>query len=243
MGNRWCHIFVPTPTADEWGEWLTDEGQRILAPIDKGQERVVRNWPKEWAIARGYFRGFIKRFPQHLHELPPEGSKDRGLAWPSPRTNVWAARSMATCACLATNEDKYTDVRDILLKGCIGQGATIALLKWLKEADLPTPEEVLKNGWKPDKDRLDRCIAVYSSLITYVLTLPVEERKKVAAGAWRVIEQSDKAGGLIDMTATMAKKLVHAGLDEKCGVKEVTEVSKPILLRLAKSKVIDYMGS
>ena len=64
-------------------------------PIEDGELRIKQKWHVEWPKVKGRMAGFMKsQGGKILHEIPKEGSKQRGRAWPSPRTWVFAARAM-----------------------------------------------------------------------------------------------------------------------------------------------------
>lgn len=237
MANRFCHIDVPVPTKEEWAEWLINESVAKLESIEDGEARVRRAWPDEWPIVKGQIVGFMRTQGKDiLHLIPKEGHKDRGRAWPSPRTWVFAARSMATCRCLGI--DNMT--RDALVEGCVGAGPAVALASWIENSDLPTPQEMLKDGWEPDKKRLDRTVAAYTTLISYVTGRPSQKEKlEVGAGAWKCIDQAANAG-MLDITLPMAQSLVNGGVDSKASP-EIAAAAKPVLVRLAKAGMGDYL--
>ncbi len=81
-----------------------------------------------------------------------------------------------------------------LVEAIVGASAAGDWITWLAEADLPTPEEVLDKGWKIDKRRLDRTIAVVESTTSYVTTRrSPEQRIAAAAKYWPFLEQLVKA--------------------------------------------------
>jgi hypothetical protein len=237
MANRFCHIDVPVPTREEWGEWLISESVMKLESIEDGEARVRRAWSDEWPIVKGQIVGFMRTQDEKiLHNIPKEGHKDRGRAWQSPRTWTFAARAMATCRCLGVEDA----VRDALVEGCVGAGPATHLAAWIASSDLPTPQEMLKNGWEPDKRRLDRTVAAYTSLIAYVTGRPNEQEKTdIAPAAWNCIAQAAGAG-MLDITLPMAQALVLAHLDSKRSP-EIAAAAKPVLVRLAKAGMGDYL--
>jgi MoxR-like ATPase len=236
MANRFCHFEVKVPSVEEWNEWLINESGHRLEPIEEGELRVKQRWADEWPIVKGQFAGFMRSGGAKLHDIPPEGHKSRGRAWPSPRTWVFSARAAATCRCLGLGDD----VRDAFIEGCVGPGPAMAFSAWAANADLPTPQDMIRNGWTPDKRRLDRTIAAYTGLISYVKGRPtMEKRLEVAPGAWRCIRQSADAG-MLDITLPMAQQLVRERLDSKAGP-EIAAECKPVLSRLAKAGMANFL--
>ena len=233
MANRWCHWSTQVPTDKEWVNWLNEEGGEVFSPIEDGEQKVRANWDTEWAQVRSLVTGYrevISDDVAPLHRLPPEGSKERGRAWCSPRTMNWAMRAWATCRCLGYDDSFAMQ----FIEGCIGEASATALATWLISANIPKPLDVLNNGWTIDKKRIDRCVAVYTSITNHVLTRKDEQEKKaLAAKAWKRLEESMNAN-LLDLTAIYAKKLVNAKLDRQGGA-DLADVSRPVMKRIALS--------
>lgn len=236
MANRFCHFEVKVPSVEEWNEWLVNESGQRLEPIEEGELKIRQKWGDEWPIVKGQFAGFMRSGGAKLHDIPAEGHKSRGRAWPSPRTWVFSARAAAACRCLGLEDN----VRDAFIEGCVGPGPATAFSAWVASADLPTPQDMIANGWTPDKRRLDRTIAAYTGLISYVKGKPTMEKKlEVAAGAWRCIRQSSDAD-MLDITLPMAQQLVRERLDSKAGP-EIAAECKPVLSRLAKAGMANFL--
>ncbi len=131
-------------------------------------------------------------------------------------------------------------MRDAFVEGCVGAGPAVALSTWLTDANLPTPQDMIANGWEPDRRRLDRTVAAYTGLTSYVSGMSTKEKKLAAGpGAWRCIRQSADAG-MLDITVTHAQKLVKAGLDSKSSP-EVRAEAMPVLARLAKANMGNFI--
>lgn len=237
MANRFCHFDVEVPTVKEWTKWLIHESSPQMEAIEDGEHRVRQRWNNEWPMAKGLVSGFMAtQSDTMLYEMPPEGHKMRGRQWPSPRTWEMATRAIATCRCLGLGND----IRDALVDGCVGTGAATAFSAWAEHADLPTAEEMIQNGWTPDKMRLDRSIAAYTTLISYVSGLPSKEEKvKVGVGAWRCIRQSMEAG-LLDITLRHAQELVRMGVD-RASSPDVAAEANPVLSRLARDGFSNFL--
>lgn len=239
MANRFCHFEVACPTTEEWRTWLRNEGGAKFSPIEDAEERVIRNWGDGWADAVGQFDGFMHTQSQStLYKLPADGHKDRGRAWPSPRTWHMATRAAATCYCLELD----STVRDAFIAGCVGEAGAVAFAAWALNADLPKVSDMLAHGWTPDTKRLDRSIAAYTALTSHVLgRKTMAEKIAIAPGAWRCIRQSMEAG-MLDITLPAAQILVRGGLDTKVSPDVATE-ARPVLSRLAKEGYGAYLGT
>lgn len=236
MANRFAHFDVPTPTDTEWTEWLLNKGGKKVESIEDGEQKVRDGWATYEPIVKGLIAGFRYTKAAPLHQIPPEGHKDRGRSWPSPRTWDFATQAMITCRCLGYDNTFAMTI----VEGCIGEGATEALASWLMTSDIPHPRDVLTHGWTPDKSRLDRCIAVYSSIAHYVAEIQdPKEKVRMAVKAWNRFNEGMQAN-LIDIVYPHAQTLVKAGLDSRAGT-DVADAAQPVLLRAGKSGVHNMM--
>lgn len=213
LANRFCFIPWGTPTPDQWNEWVTgkdenEDGDKFPTIIQL-HKQLETNWGASWPTAMGRMVGFMNvRGSDLLHKLPAEGDPSFHGAWPSPRTWWWALRSSATCMALKSGEA----VRIKLMGGCVGHAAITEYLAWEKAANLPTAEEMLTNGFPPDKRRLDRSMAAYTTLTAHVgLIKNRKEQIQVATRAWTLLHEGCEAG-LSDIIAVPARTLLNAKL-------------------------------
>jgi hypothetical protein len=100
---------------------------------------------EDWSPSRSLVAGFLRARPHLLLKVPGEASA-RGQAWPSPRSWDFASRLHGGLqrAGAAMNEILP------LLAGCVGDGPALEFLNWVRELDLPDPEELLAHP----KDRM-----------------------------------------------------------------------------------------
>jgi hypothetical protein len=105
---------------------------------------------------------FIRR-KQELLMREPEDEKERGSAWPSPRSweMVWTVMAAADAAGLAT------DLRRHLISGCIGSAAAIELITFLEYQDLVDPEEYVRTGIWEMPEEADKKYAGVNAIIGY----------------------------------------------------------------------------
>lgn len=235
MANRFAHYAVTEPSASEWVSWLLGDAENEVSEVEVIQEAVVANWTSAWARARGLMAGFFRELGAgKLSMLPKSGDKARGRAWPSPRTWEMAARAVATC--YATNAP--IQVQQEFVAACVGQGVAIEWAKWVAAADLPHPHDVVTKGWEPDKRRLDRTVAVLSSMAEYVLSeKDPERRNEYAVGAWNVLTKV-KDAGLLDLAHPPAKRLSTGGqLNVTYGAPAVKAAARPVLEKLGMSGI------
>ena len=100
--------------------------------------------PKDWRKHRGQIGALVSAFRHHMPDLFSPRVDDNGeamcdrselaTAWPSPRT--WDKG--VDCLAGAAAVDAPREVRDQLLRGCVGHSAN-AFLEWEDQLDLPDP--------------------------------------------------------------------------------------------------------
>lgn len=235
MANRLLHFAVPVPTVDAWIDWLFDGNSNNIEKIEDGERRVAEAWPDVFPRAKALISGFLKTRGAMLHSLPKEGDPSRSRAWCSPRTWEFAVRAYATCLALG-----HADLCTSFISACVGEGAAIAFTAWLKDADLPDPQDVILKGWTPDKKRLDRSLSVYRGMAAHISDRrTLEERLPLGVGAWSRVKEA-QAAGLSDIVMKPANALVQAGLGRKASP-EIGAVAIDALADFAKTGHAQYI--
>lgn len=212
LANRFIHLTLDAPEAPSWAEWLLNAGSSNTNATDF--EATVRaRWADAWARARGTMAGFMRRRPDLLYMLPPEGHADRGRAFPTPRSWELATRCFATCLALYpdSRDTKGQMIREVLLEGSIGAGAAAELATFISDANLPDPQDVLAGKWSPDAHRLDINAAVVSSVAAFVTSHRGSDREDLAAKAWTVLGKVSNTGQA-DVIVPSARALINADL-------------------------------
>ena len=231
MANRLCHIDVPVPTDKDWTTWLMADESPTITPLEYAHTQLAVGWDAAWQWARALRFGFGKanQDDKVLLNIPKEGDPNRGRGWPSPRSWTMALRAMATCKVFQMSDD----VMNTFVTGCVGQGIGIEFLTWVRNADLPSVEDVLTNGWEPDMRRLDRSVAVYSSVAMYLARLmKTNQAEAIMYGpvAWRLFTKGWDAG-LGDIVFSPSQLLVQNGF--VFGVsKEMDKAMKDLLPKM-----------
>jgi hypothetical protein len=244
MANRFAHFDIGKPSAEGWVDYLLSQNSPRDTSILDYEDVLRANWGPAWASSQGFFAGFHnKTFGRLLHKMPAEGAKDRGRSWPSPRTWVFAARAAATCFALRSVIPDADDLMLDFVGACVGTGSAGEFTTWLREANLPNPEDVLRNGWVPDMRRIDRNHAVYTAMVALVNgTKDEEKRLKYAIQAYGVLDTASEAG-LKDLIAAPTAQLVNRGLSVAMIhhadplKKRVGEVAGRLLTKLGKTKI------
>ena len=182
LANRFWH--------GQWTLPATDWVDGILSGFPTPD--VMRLKPEWDAVVPGtnaLVGSFIRHRPTLMLQVPEDASA-AGRAWPSPRSWTMAARLMAASNVLGYGHD--TDVAVTSVAGCVGAGPAAELLTWIKEVDLPDPEDILA---KPDKFKLpqrsDRQFAVLASVAAAVVQNTTNERW---LAGWKVLAKAATEG-------------------------------------------------
>lgn len=162
LANRFVHLCWPSPSASEWTAWLTGQTEQVAVEI-----LDLDDWEKEFAAARALGAAFIRSHPGCLHEDVGKvvSSGRTPPAYATPRTWESALRLLATCRAAQCME-----LYPALAQGCLGPAVALegttgdpagSWLVWLKDNDLPDPEELLEDPSRFDHDpgRPDRTFA------------------------------------------------------------------------------------
>jgi hypothetical protein len=234
--NRFCHLQVKCPPHRDWIHHMISEDIEVKFDA-KGTEDIIRSrWGSVYAHVKSMFTGYMESVPQALHQEPPTDSEQSGYNWGSPRSWKLGARMMATSRILGYSDD----ITQLLLEGCVGEGLAFDFMTWVRNADLPTPEEVLSRGWRPDMRRLDVAFAVLTSVTQYVVTLPDQQsRHDAAIGAWNLFN-SFVAAQMGDMVVSAAQTLVNKRLSRRDSP-TIDAAASPVIRYLAQNKLLTYV--
>lgn len=242
MANRLAHFKVEIPTNAEWRDWLTGRASSDVSLIEDGEKRIAEGWTGAWSYIVNLADKFMAKMEHKtLYNMPPEGSKERGGAWPTPRAWVMALRAHATCTILNSDKkDRGLGMTRELMTACIGAGACGSYLNYIKELDLPDPLEALTKGFVHDPKRIDRTLAIYNSMVPYITGCSdTKEKIRLAVFAWkRFMEGCNNKNA--DTVMFAAKSLTNAGLGRsRC--EELEKASSPVLLFLANNGFAQYV--
>jgi hypothetical protein len=173
----------------------------------EGWDRIYPQFPAqpspevleaETARARALVSSYIERNPGNLNRVP-EG-EEAGRAWPSYRTWDYAARFLGACFAMGLSED----ILALGITAAVGKEG-YGFVNFLRQNDLPSPEEVLEDFAKLPK-REDALFVVLSSVASYVIRVWTPE---VWGAAWRLLEEVVKRGQK-DIAFNAAKALAKA---------------------------------
>ena len=134
LANRFCHLDWELPTEivrdGLAGNWRTYE---VPAPDPAALDNVLM-------LERVRVAGFLSARPD-LTTVVPSTSSEQGRAFPTPRS--W--EMVATLSGWVSATDQSEGVRRLIVRGCIGPGASAEYLTYRDNLDLPDPEKVLKD--------------------------------------------------------------------------------------------------
>ncbi len=235
MANRLMHIDVPCPSVDAWTRWLLAGNETRTYDVVHSEKHITERWSDVYSHYMGLGAGFM-RANNKLYSLPKAGHPSRGKAWASPRSWEMLLRVLTTCEIL---DEKVLGLE--LVGATVGEGVANEWIEWVSKANLPASEDILNNGWKPDKRRLDIAFAAYSAAIAFVLQKTDRaEQRKYALKAWKLLQYPILEAGLADIAATNVQALCMAGYTTKAGP-EFEAVAGDILNRLGDTGVAAYI--
>ncbi len=196
LANRM--IWLPmTPDLDYWSEGMIG-GFDSMARIPIAPD----NWEVGIIPARVEICAFLKRFPQHFNRMPDD-EEGRSGPWPSSRT--WDMAGKLSAICRASNASP--DATLILLAGAVGNAVAVELTQWIRNLDIPDPEELLRNpeAFKLNTKRGDIAFAILSNVVAAFArkkTLPRWE------ASWIILRKATDVGGT-DIAASAARILLN----------------------------------
>ena len=208
LANRMMHFQYEVPTAEQWIDWLNESPMASLPAIAKAEQLVLKHWNQHWAHIRGLMTGFMKAKGDLLHNQPKPDDPKSGGPWPSHRMWTWAGRAIAARRCLGMPPDLDNE----LVQGCVGEGVMVEWSTWVANNDLPTPEDILTKGWKPDKTRLDITMGALASVELWLRGMTDKPKQaNMLPAAWQLIQRCIDEK-IPDLAVKPAGQLIRAGL-------------------------------
>ena len=170
--NRMLHIDWTQPDVITYGLGLILGWPRpMLLPLPD-------DWRESMAFvsAKADIATFVKiRGESALFSYPEGGDATQtGRAWPSPRSWQMATEALGAARAAGTSEE----VQELVVAGCIGSIMTSLMMTFLRERDLPNPEDIIADpkSWLPPSDRADLLWDVVQSVISAVAARPTRDR-------------------------------------------------------------------
>jgi len=224
LQNRFVHIEWPSPDAAAWCEYMLT-GNGILGGLPPFDREA---WNKSWGRSKALVTSFIRARPTLLTENPDKIRGRFPMAFATPRSWDCAARLLATTIAFDESEAVFP-----LFKACVGEPAAQEFTTWLRTADLPDPESLLKNAdlWTPDPKRPDLTFAVLTSVAACATEArpTAEEYGRRWVAAWSVLAKAMAQGK--DIVVVAAKMLASKRPIGKNGLlkPEVQKVAMSLL--------------
>jgi hypothetical protein len=141
-------LSAPEANRGVWIEWrLGFEDFRSYMNGGLGLVGHCKLLPLDWEAKFGLKnRNLIVSFlrtHQDLFDIQKQIPKahDASRPWTSPRSLEMAARVLAICE--SVGSDQVSDLAYLGLKGCLGEGPADAFVGWFRDMDLPDPEWML----------------------------------------------------------------------------------------------------
>jgi MoxR-like ATPase len=223
LANRFVHLDWPCPSASEWVAWLMGHGDAVSAVhLD------LEKWEKEWGQAKALGAAFIRSHPSALKEDVSKVLGRTPPAYATPRTWECALRLLASCRASGRME-----LYPMLAQGVLGpaialehEGGKGAWLVWLKDNDLPDPEDLLENPdlLEHDPKRPDRTFATLLAVVEAGLAtangkkLTLEKRGERWNRAWSVLNTGLRKKLGKDVVLISARTLAHAERRPRCDI-------------------------
>ena len=194
LANRFIHLQW-NADADIWCKGMISGFTQPRIPL------LPDDWQNGIPRFRALVAAYIKAQPAKLLVVPKVESES-GKAWPSPRSWTMVATALAACHAIGAGIDTQAE----LVAGCIGDGMALEFIGWVKDMDLPDPEELLKdaNLIKPilKEGRGDKIHAVLTAVAAAVVQNLTDERWMQS---WEVLELANQKAPDI---ATAAARIV-----------------------------------
>lgn len=236
--NRFCHLQIKCPPLDKYINHLMDEYAKPIFDARGTEDAIRANWGSVYGHEKAKLVGYLKSQPCSLHHEPEPDHPQSGFCWGSPRTWKMGIRMVATAKILGYGEE----LQQLLLEGCVGEGLAFDYQTWVRQSNLPTPEEVINTGWSPDQRRLDVAFAVLVSTTQYATSATdAQEAHRRAAGLWLLL-QKFVAMHMGDMIISSAQALAKKNLSRKSGNQKVVEACDPVLTWMADNGMLHYVA-
>lgn len=174
LRTRFVHIRWPAPEVDEFAGALVAGWK---AP-EVGDLPTLEEIKASLSEARALVAGFLRLRPELLAPLPRPG--ESSLGWPNPRT--WERFAASALAVWIAGQRRPEDMAalHLLLTGALGPVGG-EFFTWVKEQDLPNPEEILANPRNfPLPKRQDHLHVYVAMAVGAVIRKPTPQRWEAA---------------------------------------------------------------
>ena len=239
MANRFMHVEVTPPTPDESADYELNGPAPLGILINEAEDKVQSRWKEVRARYTMMYASWLRHHKDEakVYCMPAEGSKERGRAWPSPRSWKMAMNAAATAECLDMPELALD-----MVVASVGLGLAAEWAEWAAKADLPSPKDALEKCWRVNKKRLDIAHTVLQACVNYALKqADKDQQKKYIILAWKLLAPVVFEDQLLDIASVQGKKLMDAGFTTKSKDPDVVAACKDIILHLGKTNAANFV--
>lgn len=198
--NRFGHAQWVGYDVDEFTDWLVaGAGAQEIDPIDPDrlEQRVLELWPAAMARAAATVKGYLRRFPQDLHQMPKsqggEGEVDE-LRWCSRRTWEMVTRALASARAHGLSPVET----DAFIGMFIPAGVATRFATFRADQDIAEPAEYLDGlvEFTPTS-RVDRTFAIMEMCAAFLANKATPDRQRRAVKWWAMAQKvlEHKYGG------------------------------------------------
>jgi hypothetical protein len=194
MRSRFVHLSVVSDVAVFCDGLLNGWRSPVITP--PGAQRELTNW-------RAVVAAFIRARPSLLEAAPEIGSSG---GYPTPRS--WELAALAAEAVERFAED--SEVRSLLIAGCVGPGAAAEFCSFLDNLDLPDPRSILAEPHSIrehlDQRRPDRVMLVLHGVVDTVVR---SQDPEMWVTSWEIAEIA-ATSGFADLAAWAFRPIAMA---------------------------------
>ena len=133
MANRLCHLTWEV----DWESWDHGLANDLIFP-EPTFPLLPDNWRSGLSLVGNLAIAFRRRKPELFAAFPTDRAKASG-PWPSPRS--WT--NAVLCLTAAQSVSASFEVQFDLVSGCIGPEAGTEFMEYVRNLDLPDPEELI----------------------------------------------------------------------------------------------------
>jgi MoxR-like ATPase len=225
LANRFFHIEWPAPDTPDWIEgYLQGWPNPDLVNLSRDPKRNDEALQMQKSLTAGY----LNTQPQDLLNMP-KNDEELGKAWPSPRTWEMMDKLVAVA-----NASGLQQMRLKLVKGSIGEAVGKKYFTYLRDLNLPNPEDLLRD---PDSlQRMERGDQLFATLtaVTYAVINGKKDNDRYTAG-WKVLNRAAQINS-VDIAAGAARRLAEYGYEE--GLMEPEDAIDPFIPMLQDAGII-----
>lgn len=233
LANRMQYLTWNAPSASEWADWLCE-----FAPKQDGAGFI-----KACSLASVYHR----KNPGRLLEDPDKVLAARfPPAFCTPRSWETAVRMLASCFDAGENgRAGHFDLYPSICEGVLGKPAAVEFCTWLRQNDLPDPEDILADpsSWKIVVSESDKIFATCFAVAECAVQENASDgrggkhtkkaRSERQAQAWRALSRVMDAGigkGLVAIAARRLSKdeLAQGIVREHADVRRIVVALKDV---------------